>query len=409
MKIAFEQILNGRRPDLILGGINHGDNSSVNTHYSGTMGIAREGCLKYVPSVAFSSCDYNPDANLEHLRSYVVKIVKQVLSDGLPKGVCLNVNFPIRDSFKGIKVCRMGYGSWIKETLRCEHPRGFDYYWMLGKYRNDEPSATDTDGMIKEFLAKLSSDSDNVDYRKPIPNDVEITNYSLDGVLLTLHFDEDYSKMSAVDEVLCRAAVVRTMTQIDGVDCVAFYIGDAPLTDAKGNLVGTMNQDSFIENPGEQINSIQNTTLTLYFSNLDGDGLVKEVREDVYYSSNISMEKLIMEQLLDGPKTKDAKSAIPEGTKLVSVSVVDGVCYVSLDEAFKNQDYKVNEGIVIYSIVDSLSELSTISKVQISVNGDTSGVYRDNFPLADMYDRNMDYVTGAESAFSETEEPTETD
>ena len=152
-----------------------------------------------------------------------------------------------------------------------------------------EPSATDTDGMIKEFLAKLSSDSDNVDYRKPIPNDVEITNYSLDGVLLTLHFDEDYSKMSAVDEVLCRAAVVRTMTQIDGVDCVAFYIGDAPLTDAKGNLVGTMNQDSFIENPGEQINSIQNTTLTLYFSNLDGDGLVKEVREDVYYSSNISM------------------------------------------------------------------------------------------------------------------------
>ena len=162
-----------------------------------------------------------------------------------------------------------------------------------------EPSAIDTDGMIKEFLAKLSSDSDNVDYRKPIPNDVEITNYSLDGVLLTLHFDEDYSKMSAVDEVLCRAAVVRTMTQINGVDCVAFYIGDAPLTDAKGNLVGTMNQDSFIENPGEQINSIQNTTLTLYFSNLDGDGLVKEVREDVYYSSNISMEKLIMEQLLD--------------------------------------------------------------------------------------------------------------
>ena len=137
--------------------------------------------------------------------------------------------------------------------------------------------------------------------------------------------------------------------------------------------------------------------------------MVKEVREDVYYSSNISMEKLIMEQLLDGPKTKDAKSAIPEGTKLVSVSVVDGVCYVSLDEAFKNQDYKVNEAIVIYSIVDSLSELSTISKVQISVNGDTSGAYRDNFPLADMYDRNMDYVTGAESAFSETEEPTETD
>ena len=166
VKIALEQILNGRRPDLILGGINHGDNSSVNTHYSGTMGIAREGCLKYIPSIAFSSCDYNPDANLKHLRSYVVKIVKQVLSDGLPKGVCLNVNFPIRDSFKGIKVCRMGCGSWIKETIRCEHPKGFDYYWMLGKYRNDEPSATDTDRWALEegYVSVTPTRIDITDY-----------------------------------------------------------------------------------------------------------------------------------------------------------------------------------------------------------------------------------------------------
>ena len=254
-----------------------------------------------------------------------------------------------------------------------------------------EPSATDTDGMIKEFLAKLSSDSDNVDYRKPIPNDVEITNYSLDGVLLTLHFDEDYSKMSAVDEVLCRAAVVRTMTQIDGVDCVAFYIGDAPLTDAKGNLVGTMNQDSFIENPGEQINAIQTTTLTLYFSNRDGDALVKET-QTVHYSSNISIEKLVIEHLLEQPKNAKGKSAIPSGTKLLSVTTVDGVCYVNFDAGFTNQDYEIQEPIVIYSIVNSLSELSTVSKVQISVNGSTKGVYRDSYKLDKIYDRNLDYL-----------------
>lgn len=268
-----------------------------------------------------------------------------------------------------------------------------------------EPEATDTEGLIREFLAVLCSDSDNVEYKKPIPNGVEVTSYSLDGALLTIHFDADYSQMNVVEETLCRAAVVRTMTQIAGVDCVAFYIGDSPLKDAKGNLVGSMNQDSFIENPGEQINSIQNTTLTLYFSNEKGDGLVKEVREDVYYSSNISMEKLIIEQLLEGPTTPGAKSAIPAGTKLVTVSVVDGVCYVSLDESFKNQDYTVNEAIVIYSIVNSLSEVPTINKVQISVNGDTSGAYRDSFLLSDMYDRNLDYLAGAESMM--TEESTE--
>lgn len=257
-----------------------------------------------------------------------------------------------------------------------------------------EPKAEtgDTEGMIKEFLAVLSSDSDNVEYRKPIPNNVEVTSYSLEGVLLTLHFDNDYSSMNAVEEVLCRAAVVRTMTQIKGIDCVAFYVGDNPLVNVNGNIIGNMNQESFIENPGEQINSIQDATLTLYFSNENGDGLVKEVRENVHYSSNISMEKLIMEKLLEGPKGKGAKSALPEGTRLVTVSVADSVCYVSLDETFKNQDYKVNEAVVIYSIVNSLTELPAIKKVQISINGDTSGVYRDSFRLVDMYERNLDYL-----------------
>lgn len=255
-----------------------------------------------------------------------------------------------------------------------------------------EPEAQDTASMIAEFLEVLSQDAESVEYRNPIPNEVEITKYSLDGAMLTLHFNAEYRKMSAVEEVLCRAAIVRTMTQIQGVDCVSFYVGDVPLTDEEGNLVGSMNADSFVENPGEQINSIQNTTLTLYFANEAGDGLLKEVREDVYYSSNISLEKLVMEQLLEGPGIEGAKSAIPDGTKLMSVSVVDGVCYVSLDDTFKNQDYKVNEAIVIYSIVNSLSELPTVSKVQISINGDTSGVYRDSFRLEDMYERKLDYV-----------------
>ena len=269
-------------------------------------------------------------------------------------------------------------------------------------YKNE---AKDKTGLIEEFFAALSSDPDDVDYRKPIPNDVEITKYSVDGALLSVYFDSDYLKMNEVEEVLCRAAIVRTLTQVEGIDCVTFYVDEMPLTDANGKVIGTMYADSFVENPGEQINSIQNTNLTLYFSNEAGDGLVKETRK-VHYSSNISVEKLIMEQLLEGPMSTGAKSAIPVGTKLISVSLVDGVCYVSLDETFKNQDYSVNEPIVIYSIVDSLSELATISKVQISVNGDTSGVYRDNLKLSDMYDRNLDYVV---KASAETVEETETE
>ena len=166
VKLALDQILVDRKPELILGGINHGDNSSVNNHYSGTMGIAYEGCMKYIPSIAFSSCDYDSNADLSYLRDYVRLIVKKVLADGLPKGVCLNVNFPKIEKFAGLKVCRMGWGSWTREVEACKHPRGFDYYWMTGHYRNDESDATDNDqwALAHGYVTVTPSKIDVTDY-----------------------------------------------------------------------------------------------------------------------------------------------------------------------------------------------------------------------------------------------------
>lgn len=253
-----------------------------------------------------------------------------------------------------------------------------------------EAKNKDTEKLVAEFLGALAKNPEDVDYRKPIPNDVELLKTKIEGNQLSVWFDKDYYNMDTVTEVLCRAAIVKTVTQIPGINCVSIYVGDSPLVDAKGNLVGLMTEESFVENPKEQINSLQEATVTLYFSNKDGDGLVTEKR-DVHYSSNMSAEKMVVEQLLKGPK-KGGKAAIPSGTKLVSVSAVDGVCYVNFDEGFQNQDYEVQEPIVIYSIVNSLSELSTVSKVQISINGSTKGVYRDTFKLDKVYERNLDYL-----------------
>ena len=188
-----------------------------------------------------------------------------------------------------------------------------------------------------------------------------------------------------------RAAVVETLTSIPRVQRVTFFVGTDPLTDANGNLIGSMTADTFVQNPGEQINSFQEAVVQLYFSNLDGDALVPETQQ-VHYSSNISMEKLVIERLLAGPLSENLKSAIPAGTQLLSVTAVDGVCYVNFDDALKNQDYEVQEAVVIYSIVDSLLELDGIGKVQISINGDTSGTYRDKFSLSTQYEANYDLV-----------------
>ena len=159
VKMALAELC-PRKPDLVLGGINHGDNASVNTHYSGTMGVVMEGCMKYIPSVAYSLCDHRADADFEPLRPYVRRITQWVLEEGLTEGVCLNVNFPdplqtsprggfrslpLGGAYQGVKVCRMGRGTWNNEVTKCHHPRGYDYWWMVGSYQNDEPQAEDTD------------------------------------------------------------------------------------------------------------------------------------------------------------------------------------------------------------------------------------------------------------------------
>ena len=167
VKMALDNILT-RRPDMIIGGINHGDNASVNAHYSGTMGVTFEGCMKYIPSVAFSLCDHNPDADFSLMTPIVRYVTQRVLTEGLPLGVCLNINFPVVEKYNGVKVCRMAKGTWGNETVRCAHPRGYDYYWMVGSYTNDEPEAEDTDNWALQH-----------GYVAITPTQIDVTNYPM--------------------------------------------------------------------------------------------------------------------------------------------------------------------------------------------------------------------------------------
>lgn len=144
VKLGFEHLVD-RKPSLVLAGINHGDNASVNAHYSGTLAVALEGTLKEVPSVGFSSCRLAHDADFSPMREIVRKIVRGVMADGLPSGVYLNVNFPDADQFKGVRICRMGRGEWVNELEKRRDPRGRDYYWIAGSYEDFDADKPDTD------------------------------------------------------------------------------------------------------------------------------------------------------------------------------------------------------------------------------------------------------------------------
>ncbi len=165
VKLALNLLID-RRPDLIIGGINHGDNSSVNTHYSGTMGVATEGALQGYPSVAFSLCDHREDADFTPLASYIVDLVFKSIALGMPPFTCLNVNFPKANKFKGVRICRMAHSRWQHELARRKHPYGADYFWLVGDCEELEPEATDTDrwALAHGYVAITPTNLDVTDY-----------------------------------------------------------------------------------------------------------------------------------------------------------------------------------------------------------------------------------------------------
>nr|WP_319397914.1 5'/3'-nucleotidase SurE [uncultured Carboxylicivirga sp.] len=144
VKLAVNQLLTSK-PDLVVSGINHGSNSSISLHYSGTLGAAREGALSQIPAIGFSLLDYSYEADFTEAVVFARKVVAKVLKDGLPSGAYLNVNVPDVKPLKGLKVVRQANGKWIEDFIERTDPRGRTYYWLTGRFENLEPEATDTD------------------------------------------------------------------------------------------------------------------------------------------------------------------------------------------------------------------------------------------------------------------------
>ena len=139
IKLAVNEILD-ERPDLIISGINHGSNASINVLYSGTMSAAIEGCMEGIDSIGFSLLDFSIDADFSASQVYAEKIIRFVLANGLEKGVCLNVNFPKieAEGIAGIKVCRQAKANWIEEFDKRKDPGGKEYYWLTGHFENHD-------------------------------------------------------------------------------------------------------------------------------------------------------------------------------------------------------------------------------------------------------------------------------
>lgn len=253
----------------------------------------------------------------------------------------------------------------------------------------------DTKEMIVEVLTLLCCVPENRELKATLPSSINVVSYSFDGEQVAVSLGEKYRELPRTTEVLTRAAVVRSLTALPGVNYVLLTINGEPLIDGSGAPVGVMTADMFVDNAGtQQIEAVGKVTLKLYFANENGDGLIEINRELAHNAdaSNVPMERLVIEQLISGPANGESYPTINPETKILSVTVRDGVCHIDFDSAFMKPVNNVTSDVTIYSIVNSLAELSNINKVQISIDGSTSGKFRDKYDLATVFERNLEIV-----------------
>lgn len=255
------------------------------------------------------------------------------------------------------------------------------------------PSEETTQTMLEEMTEKLNKK--NAEGHTLLPENIEIQSCVDDDGMILVDFNQEYHDLNPVDEVLLRASIVKDYVQIPNIYLVTITAQGTPIVDSQGQEIGAMSLDSFLENTGKEIMAYQYKELNLYFTNEEGNQLVPEARQ-VYYNGNTPIEKVIVEQLLRGPGESGHYATLPSDTRIVGVSVADGIAYVNLGKQFVDEALPVDAQIPIYSIVNSLIDAGNVSQVQISINGDTSLLFKDKVDMNQLFQVNHELEKGGE-------------
>lgn len=258
--------------------------------------------------------------------------------------------------------------------------------------REYRTKTTDQELLIQELMDSIMNVPADLDVQGALSEKVVYQGCRPEDMVLYLFFDNNYTSMKPYREILCRAALTRTLTQVDGIDYINIYSGDQPLLDTSGMPVGMLSATDFVDSLSD-VNAYERTELTLYFTDETGEKLFPEKRE-VIHNVNTSVEKVILEELISGPERPELSPTLDPGTRLLNVSVNENVCYLNFDTSFINNPLEVRDYIPVYSIVNSLSELSSVNRVQFTVNGVQDVKFRDSISLNTLFERNLDHIGG---------------
>lgn len=252
--------------------------------------------------------------------------------------------------------------------------------------------------LVDEFIKAIQKEPKQYTMKKAMPDNVKIDDYTLQsGGELTLYLSSAYGNYSGVDELLRRAAIVKTLCQIPQVNAVQIYVAGQPLSDSNSKAVGFMTAETFIDNTGGVSDYKRKASINIYFASEQGKNLIS-VPVNIKYDATIPLEQVAIQQLMKGPKSisgvakNNLLATIPEDVTLNKITVKDQTCYIDFSKNFMNVRKNITSNVAIYSVVNTLTELPNINKVQFSIDGEQISFFNDTLRFDTVFSRNLNIV-----------------
>ncbi|MCR4612026.1 MAG: GerMN domain-containing protein [Lachnospiraceae bacterium] len=247
-----------------------------------------------------------------------------------------------------------------------------------------EAGSAKVDEIIEELIEIMSTDTESVEYIRPIPSDVSVRSCKLNEGNLSVDFSSQYNNIQGEKEILIRSAVAKTLLQVEGVNAVSFYVNNKPLSDADGNVVASLSVDSFVDNYGDASGFMEKKPVSIYYATADGEDLICE-KKTIDVDERRLLADVVLEQLRTKPVTEGAQVAIPEDTRILYTAVSDGVCYVTLDSTLLTEKSDISSKAIIYSIVNSLCDSAGVKSVVIKTGNANDATQRDYLDISGTY------------------------
>ncbi len=256
----------------------------------------------------------------------------------------------------------------------------------------------ETSDVVRDIIQYMMHEDATADYQTPVPAGMTYLDTIYDEVQnnIRVSFNVRYESISSEDLLFFKTCVAWTVLQLEEVDTISISLTDLANKDVEtATTVESFDRDSFTLNFGDKSGYKQTGTIVLYFADETGE-MLKEYTHTVEISNTTSLARLVVESLIDGPEEEGYTATLSDEIKINNISVNNNICYVDLSEEFYDTANPLRNEIIVYSVVNSLVELPTVSKVQFLRNGEKLQFFRETMPFDGIFERNLNLIVQEE-------------